>query len=152
MSSLDSLSKDAEKIERFYERQVIYAGEAATKLLDDVEYHIDVHGHIGQIKWLLERIPDLPTAIQGEIKKFTLTNDETLFVRMRHCSAPFPLPEDRKPVPTPIRAAVDYDAKPPKITIHLDDNSTYNLAADDSRATLVFALREHFSGTPKNAG
>ena len=136
----------------FYDRQVINAHEAASKLLADVEYHIDENGHIGQIKWLLDRIPSLPAEIQAEIEKYTHTNDETLFVRVKHCSAPFPLRENLKPVPMPIHATVDYETKPPTITIHLSDKSSYILPASDSRAAMVFALREHFGGTPENAG
>ena len=68
MTSLDSLQKDVGKAERFYDRQVIYANEAASKLISDVEYHIDQFGHVGQIEWFLGRIPQLPPAIQTELK------------------------------------------------------------------------------------
>ena len=152
MTSLDSLQEDVGKAERFYDRQVIYANEAASKLISDVEYHIDQFGHVGQIEWFLGRIPQLPPAIQTELKNFLLEDDDTIFVRVRHCSAPFPLPDDWKPAPTPIRSEVDYSAKPYKITIYRDDDSNYELPADDARATLVFALREHFGLPHGNAG
>ena len=66
MTSLDSLQKDVAKAERFYDRQVIYANEAASKIISDVEYHIDQNGHVGQIGWFLSHIPELPPAIQTE--------------------------------------------------------------------------------------
>ena len=152
MTSLTSLQKDVSKAERFYDRQVIYANEAASKLISDVEYHIDQNGHVGQIEWFLGYIPELPPAIQTELKKFAIESDDTIFVRVRHCSAPFPLPDDWKPAPTPIRSEVDYSAKPHKIMIYRDDYSNYELPADDARATLVFALRDHFGEPHGNAG
>ena len=131
---------------------MIYANEAVSKLISDVEYHIDQNGHVGQIEWFLGHIPELPPAIQTEIKNFILEDDGTIFVRVRHCSAPFPLPEDGKPAPTPIRSEVDYSTTPHKITIYRDDDSNYELPADDARSTLVFALREHFGEPDGNAG
>jgi len=152
MASLSSLHKDIAKTERFYNRQVIYANEAALKFIGDVEYHIDQNGHAGQIDWFIDRISELPTEIQTEIKNFSLADDEVIFIRTRHCSGPFPPPDDWEPPPTPIRADVDYNSKPPKITIYRDDNSNYELPTEDARATLVFALREHFNETRGNAG
>ena len=144
MTSLDSLQEGVAKAERFYDRQVICAAEAASKLIRHVEYHIDQNGHVGQIIWFLDRIPELPPAIHAEIKKIVLEDDDTIFVRVRHCSAPFPLPGDWKPAPKPIRSEVDYSTNPHTITIYRNDGSNYEPPADDGRATLVFSLREHF--------
>ena len=152
MKISDTLDKMADKTERFFQRELIYADEAALKLIGDVEYHIDVNGHAGQIDWLIERIPKLRATIQSEIEKYSRTPDEKIFVRVFHCSGPYPSPQDWKPAPVPTRAVVDYGSRPPKITIYRDDDTSYELDADDSRASLVFGLRSYFDGTNEIAG
>ena len=108
MAERKPLDEISARIERLYSRDVIFASEAAQKLLFDVEYDIAVYGNDGQVDWLIALLPKLPDAILAEIKSYVQTSDEKLFVRNAHISAPFPAPDDWKRVPLSVRSHVDY--------------------------------------------
>lgn len=141
-----------ERIERHLSRDVICVSEAAHRLLFEIEYDIAAHGSDGQIEWLLNRVSELPAAIREEIDSYVHKPDETVFVRNVDASAPYPVPDNWKPVPRSVRSNVDYGTTPPTITVHRDDESTCDLDANDPWPQLVFALRQYFESNSNNAG
>ena len=151
MADRKPLDEISAQIERLYSRDVIFASEAAQKLLFDVEYDIAAYRNDGQIDWLIARLPKLPEAIRAEIESYVQTSDEKLFVRNAHISTPFPVPDGWKRIPLSVRSHVDYTMTPPKITVFREDDTSYELNASNPWPQIVFALRQYFTATPENA-
>ena len=151
MTDRPPLDTQVDKIVRLFERDVIYASEAAHKIIDDIEYDIRKFGLDRQIEWLIDFIPTLPEPIKLEMKSYVETSDEKMFVRNTHVSGPFPPPENVTPAPMAIRSRVDYSGETPKITVTRSDGTSYEIDALDPWPKMIFALRLHFSQTQENA-
>lgn len=149
MANRIPLDDQVDKIVRFFERDIIYASEAAHKIVGDIEYNIAKFGMDSQINWLINRIPSLPEPIQSEIKTYVQTSDAKIFVRNVHVSGPYPPPENWRPAPMAVRSKVDYTGQVPKITVFREDDTTYEVDPLDPWPQLIFALRHHFGTLPK---